>query len=251
MEEKPTLKEYRKNCIGCYVKTADGRYFRTEKNRTTMMLKILSDVLFIIASVAVLMSDIPWSVGVAQDIMIVFLIFLIFRDDFLYPLERFQRIEEVPKEHEKEFQDDDFRINRLRTVTLILLSVFFGTLGSFSLAYLRSLPDTPGVSCNMDIGEISLEADANTELVIPDGEYGKIAVRVRITNTSALPVLNMDGNQFLPEYEDQRKPCWMAEDYFYQYVEYAIDAKDIEDGSVLTLSCGGWEKEWVLAAGET
>lgn len=251
MEGKPTLKEYRKNCIGCYVKTADGRYFRIEKNRTTMMLIILSDALFIIASVAVLFSDIPWSVGVAQDIIIVFLIFLIFRDIFSYPFERFQRIEEVPEEHEKEFQDDDFRINRLRTVTLILLSVFLGSLGSFSFAYLRSLSDTPRVLCNMDIGEISVDADADTKLIIPDGERGKIAVRVRIMNTSALPVLNMDGNQILPEYEDRRKPCWMAEDYLYQYVGYAIDAKNIEDGSVLTLSCGGWEKEWVLAAGET
>ena len=89
-------------------------------------------------------------------------------------------------------------------------------------------------------------ADEDTVIVMPAEKHGFVEIRLHTWHTPETPQLELDGEALGSQDEFRFINYWLGQDYFRQNYDYQILAKDIRDGSVLTLTCGKWQYEWVF-----
>lgn len=249
MLDKPTIKEYLKYRNGRYTKTEDGRYYAIITYPKTFTMLIILAVLMAAPIFILRFSDIRWGAEISSDLLILFLIALLFLPAVFYPFERFQRIEEVSEQYQKVLAQPNLKYSRVFTLIGTAIMVLVFSLGSYSFAYLRSLFDTPeaelGIYADGMDGSVKLSTDEGDTIIVVRGELSEEATIYLFTwHTPAIPQLVLDGKVVKARDARQSSPFWFGQYHFHQYGTYPVNTKDIHDGSVLTLTCGKWQYEW-------
>ena len=256
MIDKPTLKEYIKYRSGRFTKTDDGRYYTITTFRITLIVMMVLFVLLVLPVFIVMSSDIPWKFEISKDILILSIIIALFVPAIIYPFDRFERIEEGSKQYQKVLAQPNLRNSRILTLISAAVLVVVLSLSSYSLAYLRSLFDTPdaelGIYTDGMDESIKLSTDEGDKIIIVPVELSEEAIISIFTwHTPAIPQLALDGKIVKARDAHQSSPFWFGRYHFHQYGTYSINTKNIHDGSVLMLTCGEWYYEWVFDVAET
>ncbi len=251
MADKPTLKEYLKYHNGRYAKTDDGRYYTITTFPKNFIIMMVLVVLLAAPFLLVMFSDIPWRLEIAKDLTILYLIAVLFVPAIFYPFERFERIEEASEQYQKVLTRLNMRFNRIITLILAAFMALIFSLNSYSLAYLRSVLDTPEAEMWIHMDEVDDSIELNTDdgdtiIIVPGGLSGEATIHLYMWHTPVTPRLALDGEDFEPYDSYQSSPFWFDQHYFHQDCDYTINAESIHDGSVLTLTCGKWQYEWVF-----
>lgn len=250
--DKPTLKEYMKYRGGRFTKTHDGRYYSIKTYPKNFIIMMVLVVLLAAPSIGVMFLDIPWRSEISKDLLILFFILTLLVPAIFYPLERFERIEQGSELYQNAIAQTDRRENRIITIVVVTLVIIVTSLGSFSLIYLRSLLDTPKAECMIYIensdASIKLYTDkGDTNIAVHGEPSGDVRINLYVWHTPAIAQLKLDEDVRESSDEYQHGRYWFDQNYFWQDYDYTIDAEDIHDGSVLTLTCGKWQYEWVFA----
>lgn len=249
---KPTLKEYLNSRNMRYVKTNEERYYVIKSFWVTYAAMIILIALLAVPPITILyLYDLPWHSEISHDFLILFLLLSLVAPILIYPFERFRLLEEGSEQYLKAFAKVYTKNGRVSQYALVAALVLINSMNSFSFAYMRSLLDTPAVECRMHMEEtdksITLESNKDDPVItLRHDPQGEIDISLWITHTPYLPKLTLDGEVIVPYDQYQSLYFWFSKDYFRQREYYTIDAEDIRDGSVLSVTCGEWRYSWVF-----
>lgn len=251
--DKPTLKEFIRYRSGRYVMTEDGRYYTIKNHKMLFLIETLIMIIFTIFVFLPLIFDFAWGINIAKDaLVLVYIIVYLCRYWFFYRFARFLPVEQDSAEYQEVIDKPIKKHLWIVNIILALLLVFIYSTSSYSLAYLRSVNDTPAAECRIESAEMEKWVTVSTEddngsIRLNERPGEAVKILLFLSRTPKTPQLLLDGESVEADGIDRSQSFWFESDYFRQTGYYSIDAEDIRDGSVLTLFLGERQYEWTFS----
>lgn len=244
--DKPTLKEFIRYRSGRYVRTEDGRYY-VIRNKAALALASLPVIVILLSLVMLPILRLIWEINILSDVFTaLYVLSCIYYYFLFYRIAKFTPIGQYSEEYQKALGKPIYKHLWITKIIVATLFIVVLSINSYSLAYLRSLTDTPVAECRFKTVIVSTKDD-DRSIQLHTGSDETVSIWLRVLHTQKTPRLLLDGEAVNANDISHYSNYWFKDDYFSRLAFYYLDAEDIRDGSVLTLSCGDWQYEWTFS----